>query len=210
MIELIDNLIQLCAVLAGCLWSGGLCLKSRRQPYFLLCCFYGCFTLALLYWTLYFGLFGETPYLFYVSEIIWIAGCVLLYLLQFTLSPPLPQSFQCRAAYLAPLTGAVLLVVYCMGGSAFSGVLRCVVMTALAWDGIRAAAFYRGKTSAEAQARRPFHRMILVFVVLENCLWLSSSPWRGETLANPYFWIDLAVTASLFSLLPAVRKAVGP
>ena len=208
MIELIDNLIQLCAVLLGSILSGVLYLRSRRQPYFLLCCFYGSFALARRYWTLYFGLFGETPRFFYVSEIIWIAGCVLLYLLQFALSESVPRSFRCRTAYLAPLAGAVLLVVYCADGNVISGILRCSVMTALAWKGIRAMAFYRKEPSSEAQIRRPFHRMILIFVILENCLWLSSSPWQGDTLANLYFWIDFALTVCFIAFLPAVRKAV--
>lgn len=38
MIELVDNLIQLTAVLSGFAVSGVCYLKSRRQPYFLLCC----------------------------------------------------------------------------------------------------------------------------------------------------------------------------
>lgn len=49
----------------------------------------------------------------------------------------------------------------------------------------------------------------MIFVVLENCLWLSSYPWVSDTWNNPYFWIDFAVTASLVSLLPVVRKAVN-
>ena len=53
MIEFIDNLTQLLAALSGCVLSGVLYLKSRRQPYFLLCCFYGCFGSGMLYWLLY-------------------------------------------------------------------------------------------------------------------------------------------------------------
>lgn len=209
MIELIDNLLQLTVVLLGCIWSWLLYLRGRRPPYFLLCCFYGCFSLALLYWTLYFVLFGETPYLFYVSELIWIAGCVLLYLLQYTLSAPLPRSFRCGTAYLAPVIGAVLLVDYCLIGNVFSGILRCSVMAALAWDSIRALAFHRGNPSPQAPARRAFHRTVLVFVVLENCLWLSSDVWLGDTLINPYFWIDFMLTACLAAFLPVVRKAAA-
>lgn len=41
MTEFIDNLVQLLVVLSGCCLSGGLYLRNRRQPYFLLCCFYG-------------------------------------------------------------------------------------------------------------------------------------------------------------------------
>lgn len=209
MIELVDNLLQLGVVLLGCICSGVLYLKARRPPYFLLCCFYGCFSLALLYWTLYFVLFGETPYLFYVSELIWIAGCMLLYLLQYTLSAPLPRSFRCGAAYLAPMIGAALLVYYLLAGKPFSGILRCSVMTALAWDGIRALGFYRGNSSPRTRTCRAFHRTVLTFVVLENCLWLSSVFWLGDTLANLYFWIDFALTACLAAFLPVVRKAAA-
>ena len=53
MIEFIDNLIQLLAVLSGCILSGLSYLRSRSQTWFLLCCFYGCFGLGLLYWLLY-------------------------------------------------------------------------------------------------------------------------------------------------------------
>ena len=53
MVEFIDNLTQLLAALSGSVVSGVFYLRSRRQPYFLLCCFYGCFGLGLLYWLLY-------------------------------------------------------------------------------------------------------------------------------------------------------------
>ena len=49
MVEFLDNLTQLLAALSGCVLAGAFYLRRRRQPYFLLCCFYGCFALALLY-----------------------------------------------------------------------------------------------------------------------------------------------------------------
>ena len=55
--ELIDNLIQLAVTLLCCVGSGCLYLSRRKQEYFLLCCFYGCFSLGLLYWTLFLLLF---------------------------------------------------------------------------------------------------------------------------------------------------------
>ena len=53
-----------------------------------------------------------------------------------------------------------------------------------------------------------FHLVTIGYILLENCLWLSSYPWAGDTLANPYFWFDFAVTVSILALFPAVRKAV--
>ena len=66
--ELIENLLQLLTTFIGALLSGISYRKSRRQAYFLLLCFYGCFALGALYWTLYLLLFDTTPKVFYVSE----------------------------------------------------------------------------------------------------------------------------------------------
>ena len=41
--ELIENLLQLLVTFVGALLSGISYRKSRRQAYFLLLCFYGCF-----------------------------------------------------------------------------------------------------------------------------------------------------------------------
>ena len=48
--ELIENLLQLLVTFVGVLLSGISYRKSRRQAYFLLLCFYGCFALGALYW----------------------------------------------------------------------------------------------------------------------------------------------------------------
>ena len=59
--ELIENLLQLLTTFLGAVLSGIAWQKSRRQAYFLLLCFYGCFALGSLYWTLYLLLFHTTP-----------------------------------------------------------------------------------------------------------------------------------------------------
>ena len=76
--ELIENLLQLLVTFVGALLSGISCRKSRRQAYFLLLCFYGCFALGALYWTLYLLLFDTTPKVFYVSEFGWVASVIFL------------------------------------------------------------------------------------------------------------------------------------
>ena len=72
--ELIENLLQLLVTFVGALLSGISYRKSHRQAYFLLLCFYGCFALGALYWTLYLLLFDTTPRIFYVSEFGWVAS----------------------------------------------------------------------------------------------------------------------------------------
>ena len=50
--ELVDNFVQFSVTLLGFCLSGMRYLKGRKQAYFLLTCFYGCFALGSLYWTL--------------------------------------------------------------------------------------------------------------------------------------------------------------
>ena len=63
--ELFSNLFQFAVTLVGFCLSGIWYLKDRKQTCFLLTCFYGCFALGSLYWTLYLLLFSETPQVFY-------------------------------------------------------------------------------------------------------------------------------------------------
>ena len=111
--ELIENLLQLLVTFAGACLAGFAYWKSRAQKYFLLFCFYGCFALGALYWTLYLLLFGATPRVFYVSEFGWVASMIFLRILQATLSGPDERAFRCRVVWLAPL------VVLCFAASEY-------------------------------------------------------------------------------------------
>ena len=79
--ELIENSPQLLVTFSGACLAGIAYRKSGRQAYFLLLCFYGCFALGALYWTLYLLLFGATPHVFYVSEFGWVASVIFLHIL---------------------------------------------------------------------------------------------------------------------------------
>ena len=85
MIEFWDYLSQFFAVAAGFCAALRAYLKSREQPWFLLTCFYGTFALGTLYWTLHLLLRQETPQVFYVSDLAWLASYVFLFALTLTL-----------------------------------------------------------------------------------------------------------------------------
>ena len=201
MIEIIDNSAQFVSTLACCGVSAALYYKRRGAEHFLLACFYGCFALGLLYWTLYLVLYETTPGTFYVSEIVWISRCIFLYLLQYTLAGPAERAHRCGAMWLAPALGAAMFALYCVFAPNIpANLLRCCVMSALAWNAIRGLAF---------GARRRFHAAVLAFVCAEYALWASSITWLVDTLANPYFWIDFVLTGILIALLPAAGKGAG-
>ena len=114
--ELIENLLQLLVTFLGVCLAGAAYWKSGRQAYFLLLCFYGCFALGTLYWTLYLLLFSTTPRVFYVSEFGWVASVIFLRILQATLSSPEERASRSRKAWLAPLVGVPLLVFFRKNG----------------------------------------------------------------------------------------------
>ena len=205
--ELFSNFLQFAVTLLGFCLSGMRYLKSRKQAYFLLTCFYGCFALASLYWTLYLFLFSKTPQVFYVSEFGWVASVIFLYMLQYTLSSAEERSFPCRKVLLALLIGVPLCVFYCTFGDILSNLLWCSMMMVVSYHAIRGLA-YAWTHTGTAREMRYFHIGVLCYVAAEYTLWTSGCFWRGNSLFGPYCWVDFLLTGCLFVLLPATGKAV--
>lgn len=207
MVEFIDNLTQLLAALSGCVLSGVFYLRSRRQPYFLLCCFYGCFGFGLLYWLLYTLLVTNVPPMFYVSDIGWISCFLFLLLLQNSLADREEQKLHSRVPWLALVIEIPLTAYFISIGDALYNLIVGVLMAFMLWIAVRGLV-WQSRQSKPDHGKRFFHLVMIGYIALENCLWISSYPWVGDTLTNPYFWFDFAVTASILALFPAVRKAV--
>ena len=205
--ELIENSLQLLVTFTGTCLAGLDYRKSGKQAYFLLLCFYGCFALGALYWTLYLLLFGATPRVFYVSEFGWVASVIFLRMLQATLSGPDERAFRCRAAWLAPLIGVPLMIFYCTYGDILSNLIWCGMVTALAFCATRGLA-YANRQTGQARERRYFHAGVLGFAAAEYLLWTAGCFWRNDSLASPAFWCDILLTLAIFALLPAARRAV--
>lgn len=206
--ELIENLLQLGAAFSGVCLAGAAHRKSGRQAYFLLFCFYGCFALGALYWTLYLLLFSTTPRVFYVSEFGWVSSVIFLHILQATLSDREERSFRCRTAWLAPLAGLPLLAFYCTYGDILSNLIWCGMMIVLSFCSIRGLVYASGRTGA-VRNMRGFHIGILCFVFSEYLLWTVGCFWSNDSLASPAFWCDILLTLAILGLLPATRKAVA-
>ena len=205
--ELIENLLQLLTTFVGALLSGIAYRKNRRQTYFLLLCFYGCFALGSLYWTLYLLLFSTTPRVFYVSEFGWVASLIFLRILQSTLADGEERAFHCREAWLAPAVGVPLLVFYCTFGDILSNLIWCGMMILLSFCAIRGLVYANGQTGA-ARNMRCFHIGVLGFAGAEYLLWTVGCFWPDASPASPVFWCDLLLTLAILGLLPAVRRAV--
>ncbi len=207
MIELIDNISQLLAVLLAFIASGSLFYKSRLQSYLLISCFYGTFMLGSLYWTLHYFLFDYTPQLFYVSELAWIASYTFLLTLEYSLSTVEERKFFHPGLWLVPIFCIPQLIIYFSIGDILFNILLGSLTMSVAWFSLRGL-FYARRQTGKSRDRQIFHIAVLVIIVLEYSLWTSSCFWVSNDLTNPYFWIDFMLTASMLALLPAMKKAV--
>ena len=85
MIEFWDYLSQFLAVTAGFCDALRSYLKISEHPWFRLTCFSCPFALCTIYWTLHLLLRQETPQVFYVSDLAWLASYGFLRALTLTL-----------------------------------------------------------------------------------------------------------------------------
>ena len=74
MLELWEYLVQFLVTAYGFCAALREYYRARRRSWFLLTCFYATFALGTLYWTLHLLLRQETPQVFYVSDLAWLAS----------------------------------------------------------------------------------------------------------------------------------------
>ena len=103
MLELWDYLVQFLVTAYGFCAALREYYRARRQPWFLLTCFYATFALGTLYWTLHLLLRQETPQVFYVSDLAWLASFVFLLALTLTLPTAEERRFRTRLCRLVPV-----------------------------------------------------------------------------------------------------------
>ncbi len=207
MIELLDNFSQLIVTLLATIGAGFLFFKNRGQAYLLLTCYFGTYTLGILYWTLHFYLFNYTPQVFYVSELAWISGSMFLLTLGYALSTPDERKFRHPAIWLVIIFCVPQLILYLSTGDILFNSLISGLAMAIGWNSARGLLYHK-KQKHKQKSKEIFHTVVLLIIFLEHCLWTSSCFWVSDTYTNPYFWFDFLFTASLFALLPATKKAV--
>ncbi len=204
----IDNAIQL-VVIAGCgIYAAMRFLRRREQAWFLLTCFYGAFALGLIYWILFLVFRSDVPRVSPVSDLSWMASVLFLLVLQTTLR--LPGECTCRppSAWAVPAFCAVMGLYFFQWGDYFLNILWEALLGACGYFALRGLLFAR-RQRGRLCGRQYFHMAVLAFVLLEHGLWVASCHWQGGTLANPYYWFDFLLSATFFTFLPMLKKAVS-
>ncbi len=206
MMESIENGIQL--LLTG-LCAGvsiARALRTQRREWALLGLFSGAYFLGDLYWLLYLVFYGDTTPFPLIPDLCWYASELFLLLLLVFVNGSHSEEMKNRALWLSAVFPVCMCVFYMQWGQYISNLIYAVLMTLI----LRrvAGGFLSLPGNPKAQSGRGLYLAVILFCALEYGLWTISCFWEGDTVLNPYFWLDILLSVSFLLFLPAVRKVV--
>lgn len=192
--EIIDNVFQVAVFFAAAFADMVYWFYKRDRLYIILALVHSCFMMGTLYFVLHLVIRGVVPQVFYVSEISWIAS----YLFMHTYQIVRYSIKKIRIAKIPVICGAGVLI-----ASLWSGIFGPVFLStgtfAIVAGVIVSVAVFR--ILYEKETHGVCYCMI-VCVVLEVALYVSSNFIHDYTRFNLYFLIDFVLTIVNMLLLP--------
>ena len=205
MIESAENAIQLVLLAVCAVYSFGRALSTGRRIWTLAGLYFSVYALGDLYWQLFLIFFGHSPEFSFIPYLSWYAGYVFLWMLLQELRKGQRQRKHIRVLWCIPVFTAGMCLYFMQYGAYFSNAIAAVLMGMLLWGS--AAGLLQAGHGAEKARTKPVFAVIFLFCLAEYGAWTSSCIWTGETLRNPYYWFDMALTVVSLLLVPAVRKS---
>lgn len=191
--ELIDNFIQV--TVTGIAAFAAVCFSVHYQDRscLILSFAYACIAMGTLFYVLHLAVTGETPQIFYVSEISWIAAYLFFLSLQIVRTEGMEVRFRRLPFLCAVLAGSAVVVDRMMGPSFLvTGIFAATL----------AAGFYLTVFRLQSGCKpRETDICLLISFILQISLYISSGYMRDYTRFNLYFAIDLTMTGSWMALL---------
>lgn len=192
--EIIDNVFQVAVFFVAAFADMVYWFYKRDRLYIILALVHGCFMMGTLYFVLHLVIRGVVPQVFYVSEISWIASYLFMYTYQIVRY----RIKKMRIAKIPVICGAGVLI-----ASLWSGIFGPVFLStgtfAIVAGVIVSVAVFR--ILYEKEPHGVCYCMI-VCVVLEVALYVSSNFIHDYTRFNLYFLIDFVLTIVNMLLLP--------
>lgn len=144
-IELFDNIFQtIVTFICGCI-SGIFFYRNRMRAYFLLSCFYFCYSMGTLYWTLQIILFIQTPQIFSSSEVGWLSSVLFILVMQYTLSTKEERKFRNLFQLIAVIVGVPQMLFYMHRGEILLNLLWCGIIIIIGCQSIRSLCYAKSQ-----------------------------------------------------------------
>ena len=203
--EIFDNTFQLVLLLSMYLAANILHWRTKDHRYFILGCGYGSFFLGTLFYLLHLVILNYVPQIFYVSEISWL-GAYLFFLSllgskwtrekgRFYILPSLAAALVFAASMILRIFGPSLLL-----SISFAATIGAIVF--LSVSGLK------GK-KREAKASRRLHINMILLVLLQISVYLTSVFTTDYTHFNLYFAADMLFTLTMAGLLFSLHREVS-
>ena len=204
MIEIIENSVQLALLAALTVVTAMLSVRDKRTEGGLLAMFYGSYALGDLYWLLYLVYYGHTPRVFYIPDLSWYASYIFLYMLLRQIAPPKDAREKRILPWLCFVFTLSMAVFFMKesGGEIGNNLIYGSLMGLLMFSAVR-------RLMDRDAGCRTLCIVILVFCLLEYAMWTVSVFFKGDTLANPYYWFDFLLTVSFPAFLSAAKRTVA-
>ena len=209
MIELVDNGIQLILTCISAIIALSKAIATRKREWLLTGLFSGVFFLGSLYWTLFLVFYQQTPLYSYIPYLAWYTSYLILILLLVQIKKEWKKTVPYRVLWLVPVFTVGFFLFFIQRGDYLGNVISTILMTFVLWHSLTGLLSLRGKTGTEAKSRG-IYLVALFFCLTEYALWTASWFWiGGDTIRNPYYWLDIILSLYFILILPAVGKEVA-
>ena len=215
MIEVLINILQIIILMPAFVISFRNAFRYRSREWSVTAFFFAVFLMADIYWMLV-NLFYHRNAIFYISEIGWYSGFLFLDILLMMLTTEeeaIHRYNKYKSLWIFPVCTFFMMVFFVWkAGDLIGNLVTFFFMTALILRSGRGLIYLSRPESAEAGdkgERKTLYTLVMIYCISEYVIWTLSCFWMGNTLLNPYYWLDIFNTVLLLMMVPAIRKAVN-
>ncbi len=216
MTEAIENAFQI-FIAGGCLiYALFKAMSLRSRSWILLMFFYAELFMGNLYWQLYLIFINGNPLIPFVSEFCWDVALGFLLVLVNRYSKGKISIKHDPVLLVIPVFTVGMAIFYMQWGQIADNIAVAVLMTFLILRcvyGLRMISgrgYYASAREKDPKGSDPAVRglycVMLWFCTIEYLSWTASCFFDGDTLANPYYWCDIALSISLLFFIPALNR----
>ena len=207
MIETVDNIIQIILTGFCTFYSIYRAVKTSRREWILLGLFSGAFLLGDIYYILWLNLYSGTSFDSDIPYLCWYTSYFFLILLILNIKEKRPPQWPPIKMFLIPVFTAIMCLIFIVKGDILSNVVTFGLMTILMWNAADELRMLK-EENTHLNHLKQLYSLTLAFCLLEYALWITSFFWMGNTIFNPYFWIDTMISVCFVLYVVIFRRGV--
>lgn len=201
-IESIDTVIQLATTLVCIIISVTRALKTGKRAWIML--FFAAFIYFLgdLYWLVFVAVHGYVPHYSYIPYVGWYGSYLFFIMLLIEERGEHGKEKVNPFLYIVPVFTLVMALLYMQKGDYVGNIISLIFMTVLIWQGVA------GLLDKDVKNKKFIYIAVLAFCFEEYAMWTSSYFIAEESIRNPYYWADIAMSLTFLIMPWALGKAV--